>query len=191
MSMPKHPPVTDEQIQSLVPRCQRGDPAAVEAIYDLYADRLYVYMLARVGDPELAAELTNELFLRMIGHMRRYRLNQRRPASSFSAWLYRIAANLVADHHRSPRSTSQVDLQESWPDRRPGADPLATLERRELLGDLAKAMEQLTEEQRLVLLGKFDHEMNNTQIAQWLGKSEGAVKALQHRALRSLGRLLT
>lgn len=191
MSMPKHPPVTDEQIQSLVPRCQQGDPTALEAVYDLYADRLYVYMLARIGDPDVAAELTNELFLRLIGNLGPFRLNRHRPASSFSAWLYRIAANLVADHHRSRRSTSQVDLQESWPDRGPDADPQAALERQEVLGSLARAMEQLTEEQRLVLLGKFDQEMSNAQIAQWLGKSEGAVKALQHRALRSLGRLLT
>ena len=93
-------PITDNTVISLIPRCQRGDQAAVEELYTLYADRIYRYLLARVGDGDLAADLTTEVFVRMIGRLAGFRLNAERPAASFSAWLYRVAANLAADHHR-------------------------------------------------------------------------------------------
>ncbi len=86
------PAITDEQILSLLPRCQAGEEPRVEALYDLYADRLYRYLLARVGDRDAAADLTTELFLRVIRVYGRVPAESAtRPAASFSAWLYRIA----------------------------------------------------------------------------------------------------
>ncbi len=182
-------PVTDETVTSLVLRCQRGDQSALEQLYELYADRIYRYLLARLGDEELAADLTTEVFVRMIGRLAGFRLNRQRPAASFSAWLYRIAANLACDHRRS-RRVVQVSLDPELP--LPGLDPApeAVAEQRETLARLAQAIQALNEEQRLVIIGKFVEEMSNAQIAAWLGKTEGAVKSLQHRALRTLGRLL-
>lgn len=184
------PAITDEQIMSLLPGCQRGETAAVEALYELYADRLYRYMLARVGDADAATDLTTELFVRVIKHIGRFRLNTKRPAASFSAWLYRIAANLVADHHRQQRRLPEIALQEEL--RLPAREisPQRMVEHHEALARLSRAMEALSEEQRLVIMGKFGEEMSNAQVAQWLGKTEGAVKSLQHRALQALGRLL-
>jgi RNA polymerase sigma-70 factor (ECF subfamily) len=184
--------ITNEQIASLLPRCQRGETAAVEALYDLYADRLYRYLLARVGDPDAAADLTTELFVRVIKRVGGFRLDQRRPAASFSAWLYRIAVNLATDHYRVQRRRPQVSLEteEGWllPAQNPG--PQHVVEQRETGTRLAAALGRLSEEQRLVVIAKFGEEMSNAQIAQWLGKTEGAVKSLQHRALQTLGRLL-
>jgi RNA polymerase sigma-70 factor, ECF subfamily len=184
------PAITDEQITSLLPRCQCGEAAAVEALYDLYADRLYRYMLARVGDPEVAADLSTELFVRVIRHMSSFKLNERRPAASFSAWLYRIAANLITDHHRQVKRAAQVSLSEDLrlTDGQPGPQHLA--EQREVFARLQRAMQGLSEEQRLVILAKFGEDMSNAEVAAWLGKSEGAVKSLQHRALQALSRLL-
>jgi RNA polymerase sigma-70 factor (ECF subfamily) len=184
------PAITDEQIISLLPQCQRGEAPAVEALYDLYADRLYRYMLARVGDPEVAADLTTELFVRVIRHMGSFRVNERRPAASFSAWLYRIAANLITDHHRQAKRVAQVSLTEELrlTDGEPSPQHLA--EQREVFARLQRAMQGLSEEQRLVILAKFGEDMSNAEVAAWLGKSEGAVKSLQHRALQALGRLL-
>jgi RNA polymerase sigma-70 factor, ECF subfamily len=184
------PAITDEQITSLLPGCQRGEAAAVEALYDLYADRLYRYMLARVGDPEVAADLSTELFVRVIRHMSSFKLNERRPAASFSAWLYRIASNLVTDHHRHANRAAQVSLGEELrlSDGQPGPQHMA--EQREVFARLQRAMQGLSEEQRLVILAKFGEDMSNAEVAAWLGKSEGAVKSLQHRALQALGRLL-
>ncbi len=184
------PAITDEQITSLLPRCQRGEAAAVEALYDLYADRLYRYLLARVGDPEVAADLSTELFVRVIRHMSSFKLNERRPAASFSAWIYRIASNLITDHHRQAKRAAQVSLTEELrlTDGQPSPQHLA--EQREVFARLQRAMQGLSEEQRLVILAKFGEDMSNAEVAAWLGKSEGAVKSLQHRALQALGRLL-
>ncbi len=184
------PAITDEQITSLLPGCQAGDVVAVETLYELYADRLYRYILARVGDADVAADLTTELFLRVIKHIESFRLNRHRPAASFSAWLYRIAANLITDHHRQRKRWAATDLDDNvrLPTRELG--PHGAAERSEAIAQLARAMDVLSEDQRLVLLGKFGEEMSNAQIAQLLGKTEGAVKSLQHRALQALGRLL-
>ena len=184
------PAITDEQITSLLPRCQRGDAAAVETLYDLYADRLYRYMLARVGDPEVAADLSTELFVRVIRNLSSFRLNEKRPAASFSAWIYRIAANLVTDHHRQAKRAPQVSLTEELRLSAGDPSPQRMAEQRELFARLGRAMQGLSEEQRLVILAKFGEGMSNTEVATWLGKSEGAVKSLQHRALQTLGRLL-
>jgi RNA polymerase sigma-70 factor (ECF subfamily) len=188
--MAMQPAITDEQILALIPRCQSADQAAVEAVYHLYGDRIYRYLLARTGDPDTAADLSTELFVRMIQHIGSFRLERRRPAASFSGWLYRIAANLLNDHYRS-RSRAPDPLPDALPALGQTADPQRYAERQEASAQLAAALEQLSEEQRLVIVGKFAEEMSNGEIAAWLGKSEGAVKSLQHRALRSLGRLLT
>ena len=179
--------ITDEQITPLVLACQRGEASAAEALYDLYVDRIYRYLLARTGDPRAAEDLTGELFVRMIEHAGRFRLNLERPAGAFSAWLYRIAANLAADYHR--QGARFVDeIPEELHGRTP--DPSVLAERREAAAQLSEALEQLTEEQRLVVLGKFAEEMSNRDIADLLGKSEGAVESMQHRALHRLGGLL-
>jgi RNA polymerase sigma-70 factor (ECF subfamily) len=188
--MAMQPAITDEQITSLLPRCQRGEAAAVEALYDLYADRLFRYMLARVGDPEVAADLSTELFVRVIRHIASFKLNERRPAASFSAWLYRIAANLITDHHRQAKRSTQVSLTEELRLTDGHPSPQHVAEQREVFARLQRAMQSLSEEQRLVILAKFGEDMSNAEVAVWLGKTEGAVKSLQHRALQALGRLL-
>jgi RNA polymerase sigma-70 factor, ECF subfamily len=188
--MAMQPAITDEQITSLLPACQRGESAAVEALYDLYADRLYRYIYTRVGDPEMAADLTTELFVRVIRHIAGFRINHRRPAASFSAWIYRIAANLVNDHHRHARRAPEMSLTEELRLPARDASPHRQAEQQELFGRLGRAIETLSEEQRLVILAKFGEDMSNAEVAAWLGKSEGAVKSLQHRALQALSRLL-
>lgn len=184
------PAITDEQVLALLPACQLGESAATEMLYDLYADRLYRYFLARVGDVDAAADLTTELFVRMLKHVRRFKINQRRPAASFSAWLYRIAANLVTDHRRRAGRFSTVDFSEELQLAANEAGPHKYVEQRELLARLGQALEGLSEDQRLVILGKFGEGMTNAEVAAFLGKTEGAVKSLQHRALQALGRLL-
>ncbi len=182
--------IPDEQITALIPRCQSGETRAVETLYDLYADRLYRYFSARTGDPEVAADLTTELFLRVIKYVGSFRLNSNRPTASFSAWLYRIAANLIADHYRARKRSPETSLEDLIALSPCDDDPHGQAEQRETLAQLAEALEALSEEQRLVVLGRFGEGMTSDQVARWLGKTEGAVKALQHRALRTLGRML-
>jgi RNA polymerase sigma-70 factor, ECF subfamily len=184
------PAIADTQIASLLPGCQRGESAAVEALYDLYADRLYRYILVRVGDADAAADLCTELFVRVIQHVGGFRLNQQRPAASFSAWIYRIAANLVSDHHRQQKRNTELSLTDNLSMTAPEPGPMHQAERMETFASLGSAISKLSEDQRLVILAKFGEDMSNAEVASWLGKSEGAVKSLQHRALQTLGRLL-
>jgi RNA polymerase sigma-70 factor, ECF subfamily len=186
-----HAAIADNAVISVLSGCQRGEKAAIEGLYDLYADRLYRYLLARTGEPEVAADLTGELFLRVMKHIGHFKMQADCPAASLSAWLYRIAGNLVTDYYRQQGRRHIVDLdeQESLPAHEP--DPQAVVESQESYARLAAALGELTEEQRLVVLGKFGEGMSNGQVAAWLGKTEGAVEGLQHRALRALGRILT
>lgn len=185
-----YPAITNEQIMSLVPRCQSGETAALEQLYDLYADRLYRYLLARVGDQDTAADLTTELFIRVIPRISSFRLNKTRPAASFSAWLYRIAGNLVTDFYRTRGRLAQVNLDGLQTRANPRSDPQHAVEHDETTSQLASAVNRLSKDQQLVVVAKFAEGMSNAEIAAWLDKTEGAVKSLQHRALRSLGRLL-
>jgi RNA polymerase sigma-70 factor, ECF subfamily len=182
--------IDDTQILSVIPACQRGETGAVARLYDLYADRIYHYVLARTGEAEVAADLTGEVFLRVVEHVRRFKLDERRPAASVSAWLYRIAANLIADHHRRRGRHPTVDLAEDLPLPATTGDPCRAAEHEEALQRLSGALARLTEDQRQVVICKFGEGMSNAQAATWLGKTEGAIEALQHRALRTLCRLL-
>ncbi len=189
--MAMQPAITDDLIAALVPGCQRGETRALEQLYDLYADRLYRYLLLRVGNADVAADLTTEVFLRVIQSVGAFRLNQDRPAATVSAWLYRIAANLAAQHYRAQRRASWLGLDDvEEPQAAAEAGPQALAERKEELGHLTQAVAGLNEEQQLVITGKFVEAMSNAELAAWMGKTEGAVKSLQHRALRSLARLL-
>jgi RNA polymerase sigma-70 factor (ECF subfamily) len=190
MSNAMLPAITDEQIASLLPKCKQGDANALEALYELFADRIFRYLVARSGEPELAAELANEVFVRVMGSLGRFTLNQDRPAASFSAWIYRISANLLADHYRRGRRLAIVPAEEREMGQAHVPGPQGGAEQAEALRALATAMGRLSEEQRLVIVGRFGEGMSSAEMAAWLGKSEGAVKALQHRALHALGRLL-
>jgi RNA polymerase sigma-70 factor, ECF subfamily len=182
--------IDDAEVLSVIQACQRGDAGAVARLYDLYADRIYRYVLARTSDPHAAEDLTADVFLRVVQHVQRFKLDATRPASSVSAWLYRIAGNLVADYHRVRHRRPVVSMEEEASFAFDAADPCQQAERREALERLSGALEKLTEDQRLVLIGKYGEGLSNAQAAAWLGKTEGAVEALQHRALRTLCRLL-
>jgi RNA polymerase sigma-70 factor (ECF subfamily) len=182
--------INDTQVLTLIPACQRGDAGAVEGLYDLYADRIYHYVLARTGDVSAAEDFTAEVFLRVIQHVHRFKLDKTRPASSVSGWLYRIAANLIADHHRARQRRPTVSIEEDAQFISAAPGPSQQAERREALERLSGAVEKLTEDQRLVVLCKFGEGMSNAQAAACLGKTEGAIESLQHRALQTLGRLL-
>ncbi len=184
------PAITDEQIAHLIPACQRGEAGAIEQLYDLYADRIYRYLLARTGDADAASDLSTEVFLRVLEHVGRFRLNGDRPAASFSAWLYRVAGNLVSDHRRKQRRQPGVALDEQLELSSEAPDPLSVAVKREEAARLSGALDRLTEDQRQALIARYTEGMSNRQIALWLRKTEGAVEALQHRALRTLGRIL-
>ncbi len=159
------------------------DQTAIAEIYDRYSLRIYNYVYHRLGNAHLAEDLTANVFLRMLEAIRSSRAWQ----TSFSGWLYRIAHNLVVDYFRAGQQ-DEVPLEE-WPI--PSREHPADIAERSLTQQrLRSAVGQLTGEQNLVITLKFLEGMSNAEVARVLGKSEGAVKSLQFRALASLRRMI-
>jgi len=172
--------VNDEA--ELLQRAREHDLNALGEIYDRYSGRLYRYIRSCVGDRETAEDLTAEAFLRMLNALDGYKFAQ----TSLSAWLYRIAHNLVVDHHRSRRPT--LALLEPTPTA-PG-NPVEIAERRGLHERVRAALLELTPEQRQVIVLRFGHNMKAKEVGQVLRKSEAAIRKLQRRGLASLRRIL-
>ncbi|ABU57097.1 MULTISPECIES: sigma-70 family RNA polymerase sigma factor [Roseiflexus] len=167
----------------LIKRAQDGDHAAFAQIYDRYAQPLYRYIYFRIGDPDLAEDLRAEVFLRAFEGLDRYEDR----GWPLSAWLYRIARDRTVDVIRRRRLRQTVPL-ESWGGACEGPDHevVMRLDHEELRRHLC----DLTDDQRQVLYLRFMVDLPIQEVAQRLGRSEGAVKALQHRGLQSLARRL-
>ncbi len=168
-------------VRALVERAQGGDRAALEELYLLHFDRIYSYLHLSVGNRHDAEDLTTQTFLRMLEAIGRFRWQ----SAPFSAWLFRIAHNLAMDHFRAGR---RVQAEEDVPEPH-GAEELSAEERAlDSLGQagMLELIQRLSAEQRQVLTLKFLFGFANAEIAGILGKTEGAVKSLQHRALASL-----
>ncbi len=172
-------------LATLVRRAQAGDSAAFETIYHHFADPIFRFLYARCGDAGLAEELTGDFWVRVVEQMPRFRYPADRGDAVFAGWLYRIARNMVIDAHRQ-RVKSPVDLDETTVvvDEDPNARMIAAEDRDELRA----AVEQLTPEQREVVLLRFVEERSHAEVAMLTGSTEGAVKVMQHRALKALAR---
>ena len=169
---------------TLLQRAKEGDPAAFAEIYDEYQPAIYRYVLYRVDDVATAEDLTSEVFVRLVKNIDRFTYR----GLPLLAWLYTIARNLVADHYRHTRQLLPLSLLEN--SATDVTDPEEAAERGLTQHKLAAAMASLTEDQRQVVLMKFIEGMDNEMVARALGKSVGAVKALQHRALAVLRDIL-
>lgn len=172
------PAETDE---ILVQRAKEGDKTAFVALYERYQPPVFTYVYYRVDDQALAEDLTAEVFVRLVAKIHTYRAT-----SPLLAWLYTIARNLITDHYREASRMAPLDERTAMSH----TDPTEVAHRRMREAELRKALKRLSEEQRQVVLLKFIERQSNLQIAQALGKTEGAVKSLQHRALDALRRLL-
>ena len=179
------PRETGEEIRRLVERAQQGDRAALEELYLIHFDRIYSYLHMTVGNRHDAEDLTTQTFLRMLEAIGRFRWQ----SVPFSAWLFRIAHNLSMDHFRAAR---RVQPEEEVPEPEGAEADSAELEALHSIGrqSLLELIEGLSDEQQQVLTLKFVFNFANAEVANILGKTEGAVKSLQHRALVSLQKQL-
>ena len=168
-------------VRRLVERAQRGDRDALEELYLLHFDRVYSYLHMSVGNRHDAEDLTTQTFLRMLEALTRFRWQ----SAPFSAWLFRIAHNLAMDHFRATRRWQpEEDVPEP-----PGAEEASAEEQAmHSIGrqSMLELIDRLSTEQQQVLTLKFVFNFPNAEVATILGKTEGAVKSLQHRALVSL-----
>ena len=159
------------------------EPAALGEIYDAYAGKIYSYLYHRTGDSSVAEDLCGDVFIRMLEAI----TAGRAWTSSLQGWLYRIAHNLIIDHYRRQTKRDGPELDESWMAPETYAE---TFEGLFSTAQLRTAMRFLTEEQRQVVILKFVEGLSNAEVADALGKTEGAIKALQHRALSSIKRIV-
>ncbi len=176
--------VADLSDQELIARAKTYDEAALAWIYEEYSPGIFRYIYYRVGNHETAEDLRAEVFVRMLEGLDSF--NYR--GWSISAWLYRIAHDRVVDHLRRVKRHNVDVLEDVHVD--PTAGPDAVSLNRLDHEALREAITQLTDEQAEVILLRFVANHSVRDVAQITGRTEGAVKALQHRALQALGRLL-
>ena len=175
----------NKRVRVLVDRAQKGDRAALEELYLIHFDRIYSYLHVSVGNRHDAEDLTTQTFLKMLESIGRFRWQ----SAPFSAWLFRIAHNLAMDHFRAnKRWQPEEDVPEPEADEVTSAETgaLESIGRRSML----ELIEDLSPEQQQVLTLKFVFNFSNAEAATILGKTEGAIKSLQHRALVSLQKQL-
>jgi RNA polymerase sigma-70 factor, ECF subfamily len=175
---------TQQQERQLVEQAQGGDRDALEQLYLLHFDRIYSYLHLSVGNRHDAEDLTTQTFLRMLEAIPRFRWR----SAPFSAWLFRIAHNLAMDHFRSRRRLQPEENVPEPAEEEPSAEAAAmeSLANQSML----ELIDGLSPEQKQVLTLKFVFSFANGDVATILGKTEGAVKSLQHRALASLQKQL-
>ncbi|MFL6140159.1 MAG: sigma-70 family RNA polymerase sigma factor [Frankiaceae bacterium] len=173
-------------VVALVARAQAGDPEAFGELYDRYVDLVHRYVYYRVGARALAEDLTSETFLRALRRITSFTWQGR----DIGAWFVTIARNLIADHYKSGRFRLEVQVADMLDADRaqdgPEGEVLDALTSRTLL----EAVKRLNPEQQECIVLRFLQGLSVAETALAMGKNEGAIKALQYRAVRTLGRLL-
>ena len=160
----------------------KGDSEAFGVLYERYVNRIYNYIFYRTGNPFDAEDLTARVFNRAINHIGQYR----DMGVPFSAWLYRIAHNLVANWHRDRSRKQEIPLEDLPVAAAKMDRPEATLMRSQEQDALLRLIRQLPAERQNLLILKFVENLSNAEIGQIMGRSEGAVKSLYHRTLLAL-----
>jgi RNA polymerase sigma-70 factor, ECF subfamily len=174
--------VTEISDDEALARASQGDPEAFSVLYERYVKRIYNYIFYRTGNPPDAEDLTERVFHRAFGHIQTY-INRGVP---FSAWLYRIAHNLVANWHRDNSRRREVPLDDRTTQNIHRTHPEIELVKNQEKEVLLKAIRSLPEDRQQLVILKFVEHLSNQEVAVIMGRSEGAIKSLYHRTLLSL-----
>jgi RNA polymerase sigma-70 factor (ECF subfamily) len=171
--------------QVILERAKRFEAQALEEIYDTFSPGIYRYAFRLLGDADLARECMSETFSRFLSALKR----DSGPDNYLQAYLYRIAHNWITDYYRSkvpPSLPLDVNLRTDTAE-----EPHQVVADEMESQHLREALTLLTPDQRQVIVLKYLEDWENETIAQTLNKPVGAVKALQHRALDALRRIMT
>src|SRR5581483_1108454 len=172
------------KVNTLVKLAGEGDGRAFGTLYQIYVYRIYNYIYYKTGHSVDAEDLTAQVFIKTWEAVRRFRFE----GKPFAAWVFKVARNTVIDHYRTRKNTSE--LSEAYGKVSHEGDPEEYAQQRATGQVLMTAIHRLTDEQQQVILLKFIDGMDNTEISATMGKREGAVRALQYRALLALQRIL-
>lgn len=173
------------QETQLIRHAAAGDPDAFARLYDKYVDAVYRFVFLRLGDEHNAEDLTSQVFIKAWEKLGGYEMR----GLPFGAWLFRIARNITVDHYRAYRETVPLESDDAS-EAEAACDVDQEVETKVDLERLLSLMNSLTEDQRQVLTLKFVEGLSTEEIAQVMGKREGAIRALQMRGLQSLAALI-
>ena len=172
--------------ESLVQRAKQRDEEAFAQLYEGYFDKIYRYVALRIGDRMEAEDIAQQVFLKAIKAISSFRWK----GVPFSAWLFRIAHNQVVDYLRKTKKRVSVHLEEETL-AASGDGPQEAFGRKLDIERLNQATKKLTPAQREVISLRFAGEMSVAQVAEVMGRSQGAVKALQHSAIVALRKVIS
>jgi RNA polymerase sigma-70 factor, ECF subfamily len=183
VALPELPafPAADPSEAALVEQA-RQEPAAFGQLYESYVDRIYAYIFHRVGNAQDAEDITARTFYRALDKLDTYEDR----GLPFSAWLFRIAHNLVANWHRDRSRRRFLSLDRLWGHSQELDTPEHHVEQAEKNNALWSAINRLPEERRTLLLLKFGSQLSNLEIGELMDKSESAIKSLYFRTLAAL-----
>ncbi|HXV41808.1 MAG TPA: sigma-70 family RNA polymerase sigma factor [Anaerolineae bacterium] len=169
----------------LIQRAVSGDPAAFAALYDVYVEQIYRFIFFRVSNEQTAEDLTSQVFLKAWDNLGSYQIR----GLPFRAWLFRIARNSIIDYYRTYKETTPLEPAAlTQPD--PSAEVDEVVDQRLQAEALRLALQRLTEDQRQVLTLRFIEGLSTEEVAQVMGKRQGAIRALQMRGLQALAQII-
>jgi RNA polymerase sigma-70 factor (ECF subfamily) len=168
----------------LIARAQTGENEAFGELYERYVALIFRYVRARVNAENDAEDITEFVFMRAFEALQRYK-ERGRP---FSAYLYQVARNALVDHYRQQRKTESIEAAEKLPSLAP--DPDESLIAKERAVVLRRALAKLPADYQEVIRLRILLALPTAIVGEWLGRSEGAVRVLLHRALKTLRRQL-
>ncbi|HEX9337668.1 MAG TPA: sigma-70 family RNA polymerase sigma factor [Pseudonocardiaceae bacterium] len=177
---------TGGEAWALVQAAQQGDATAFGRLYDRYVDAVFRYVLFRVGDRTLAEDVTSETFLRAFRRIASISYQGR----DVGAWFVTIARNLVLDHVKSSRFKLEVATADPGEGHGVASGPESQVMTRLTHVELLRCVQQLGDDQRECIVLRFLQGLSVSETADVMGRNEGAIKALQHRAVRRLAQLL-
>ena len=181
---PAPEPVLGDEDEAVLVERARMEPAAFGQLYERYVDRIYSYIYYRVGNVQDAEDLTARTFYRALDKLNTYEDR----GLPFSAWLFRIAHNLVANWHRDRSKRRFLPIEKLWWQSEDRVTPQEQVEQEEEQRDLWAAINRLPEERRNLLLYKVNTTLSNLEIGEMMNKSESAIKSLYFRTLAALRR---
>ena len=163
-----------------IPATERDKRALLSSLYEEYYDKITHYAYSRIGDKAEAEDIAGEVFLKALKSLKSYQPR----GVPMQAWLYRIARNLVVDYLRKGSNKRLISLEKV--EITSNSNPVSTVEKKIELERVAKAMTQLTEEQREVIRLRFFGGLTSKEAGSVLGKSDGAVREMQRAAIEKL-----
>lgn len=173
-----------DRLNGLIIAARQGNEAAYTELYDLFFEKIYRFIFFRVGHKEVAEDLTEDVFIKVFKSLRALQQDK-----LFESWVYQIARNRIIDYYRSKKLVIPLEEVENTLEYETNVVDIVNLEAQQKI--FIKLLKELTPEQQTVIKLKFLEDMENTEIAAIMDKTEGTIRVIQHRAISKLKDLIS